>query len=159
MAEETPKEKSKSFWKPEKIKNFLGRENSKNFFRKYEFLIIAIATLLLIYGFAVFNQKINFFLGNELIVYLEPQQKSFIMHYGDVGKAHFDVSIDNFAYCRASCSYSFTDRSKNEVIDSGNFEIEKGQHFTKSYDLRVQRLGSGQDIYRCPKPAVKPEIL
>ncbi|MBI4017190.1 MAG: alpha/beta fold hydrolase, partial [Candidatus Aenigmarchaeota archaeon] len=129
MAEETPKEKPKSFW------------------NKYEFLIIAIATLLLIYGFAVFNQKINFFLGNELIVHLEPQQKSFIMHYGDVGNAHFDVSIDNFAYCRAFCSYSFTDRSKNEVIDSGNFEVGKGKHFTKSYDLRVQRLGSGQDIY------------
>ena len=72
MPEETPKEKPKSFWKPEKIKNFLGRKNLKNFCRRYEFLIISIVTLLLIYGFVVFNQKINFLLGNELIIYLAP---------------------------------------------------------------------------------------
>src|SRR3989338_92281 len=147
MPEETPKEKPKSFWKPEKIKNFLGRKNLKNFCRRYEFLIISIVTLLLIYGFVVFNQKINFLLGNELIIYLAPQQKSFDMHYGEASKAAFDVSIGNAAYCRASCSYAFSDRSMNELIGKGDFEIEKGQHFTKSYDLSVKRLGSGQDIY------------
>ncbi len=137
----------KSFWKPEKIRNFLGRKNSKNFFRKYEFFIIAVLVVLFIYLVVVFNQKINFLLGNELIVYLSPQQKSFDMHYGNVSKIEFDVSIDNVAYCKAQCSYSFNDRSANDVIDKGDFEIAKGQHFTKSYDLSVKRLGSGQDIY------------
>ena len=159
MAEE------KSVWKPEnnqknkvflvrrnakrflRIKNFLDRKNSKNFFRKYEFLIISIATLLFIYGFVVFNQKLNFLLGNELIVYLTPQQKSFDMHYGNVSKTGFNISIDNVAYCKAACSYSFNDRSRNDVIDKGDFEIEKQQHLTKSYGLSVKRLGSGQDIY------------
>ena len=119
----------------------------KSFWKRYEFFIIAIITMLLIYSLVFFNQKINFLLGNELIVSLTPQQKSFNMHYGETSKAQFDVSIDNVAYCRASCSYSFNDRSANEVIDNGNFEIQKGQHFTKEYDLMVKRLGSGQDIY------------
>ena len=129
VPEQTPKESPKSFWK------------------RYEFLIIVIATLLLIYGFVVFNQKINFLLGNELIVYLAPQQKSFDMHYGETSKVAFDVSIDNAAYCRASCSYAFSDMSISEIVDKGGFDIQKGRHFTKSYDLSVKRLGSGQDIY------------
>ncbi|MBI2558385.1 alpha/beta hydrolase [Candidatus Woesearchaeota archaeon] len=72
---------------------------------------------------------------------------SFDIKYGESKKAEFDVSMDNFAYCRASCSYSFTDISRNELIDKGNFEIERKQHVTKSYDLSIKRLGSGQDIY------------
>ena len=96
----------------------------KSFWKKYEFVIISIATLLLIYLVVFFNQKINFFLGNELILYLTPHQKSFNMNYGDASKAEFDVSIDNFAYCKAACSYSFNDRSRNEIIDKGKFEIE-----------------------------------
>lgn len=119
----------------------------KSFWRRYEFLIIGIATLLLIYLVVAFNQKINFLLGNELIISLEPQQKSFDMHYGNVSKAEFYISIDNVAYCRAACSYSFSDRSANNIIDKGDFEIEKGQQLLKSYGLGVKRLGSGQDIY------------
>ncbi|MBI3026580.1 alpha/beta hydrolase [Candidatus Woesearchaeota archaeon] len=119
----------------------------KSFWKRYEFLIIAAATLLFIYSLVVFNQKINFLLGNELIVYLEPPQESLFMHYGNVAKAEFDVSIGNVAYCKAVCSYSFNDRSANYVIDKNNFEIKKGAHLKKSYELGVKRLGSGQDIY------------
>ena len=119
----------------------------KSFWKKFEVIIIAIITLFVIYCIIFFNQKINFILGNELILYLSPDQKSFNMHYGDVSKAEFDVSMDNSAYCRAACSYSFNDRSRNEIIDTGDFELEKKQHLTKNYDLSVKRLGSGQDIY------------
>ena len=119
----------------------------KLFWKKYEFTIIVIITLLFIYFLVFFNQQINFLLGNELIVSLTPQQKSLNLHYGEKGKAEFDVSIDNVAYCRAECAYSFNDRSTNDLIDKGNFEIEKGQLFTKTYELGVKRLGSGQDIY------------
>ena len=119
----------------------------KSLWKKYEFIIIAVVALLFIYLFVVSNQKINFFLGNELIVYLTSNQQSFSMHYGELSKAKFDVSIDNVAYCKALCSYSFNDRSANDVIDKGDFEIQKEQHFTKEYDLSVKRLGSGQDIY------------
>ena len=119
----------------------------KSFWKKYEFLIVGLFTLLLIYFIVVFNQKINFLLGNELIVYLTPNQKSFVMHYGNVSQAKFDVTIDNAAYCKAHCSYSFNDRSKNEIIDNGVFELQKDNHFIKNYSLGVKRLGSGQDIY------------
>ena len=124
-----------------------GQKLIRSFWKKHEFLIIGVAALLFIYLVVFFNQKINFLLGNELIVYLSPQQKSFSMHYNDVKEAEFDVFIDNAAYCKAACSYSFNDRSKNEVIDKGDFEIEKGVNFEKSYELSVKRLGSGQDIY------------
>ena len=119
----------------------------KSFWKKYEWLIIATVTLLLIYAIVVSNQKINFFLGNELIVYLAPNQQSFSTHYNELSKAQFDVSIDNAAYCKAACSYSFNDKSTNNLVDKGDFEIQKGQHFTKEYGLSVKRLGSGQDIY------------
>lgn len=119
----------------------------KSFWKKYEFAIIGIAALLFIYLLVVFNQKINFLLGNELIVYLAPSQKSFDMHYGNISKVKFDISVDNAAYCKAACFYSFNDRSANELVDKGDFEIRKGQRFAKSYNLGVKRLGSGQDIY------------
>ena len=119
----------------------------KSFWRKYEFVIVAIITLLFVYLLVVFNQKINFFLGNELIVYLAQQQSSFNLHYGDTAKVKIDVSIDNTAYCKADCSYSFYDRSRNEILDKNNFTIQKAQQFSKIYELGVKRLGSGQDIY------------
>jgi len=119
----------------------------KSFWKRYELFIILIVTLSLIYALVVSNQKINFLLGNELIVYLTPQQNSLYMHYGDIKKTEFDVSVDSVAYCKAACSYSFNDRSRNELIDRGDFEIWKGQHTIKSYNLSVKRLGSGQDIY------------
>ncbi|MDP3765272.1 MAG: hypothetical protein Q8R04_02060 [Nanoarchaeota archaeon] len=119
----------------------------KSFWKRYEFFIIAVITLVFIYLLVFFNQKLNFFLGNELIIDLTPQQESFSMHYGEISKAEFDVSIDNVAYCKAACSYFFNDRSANDIIDKGNFEIQKGSHFKRSYDLNVKRLGSGQDIY------------
>ncbi len=115
--------------------------------KKYEFLIILIATLLFIYLIVFFNQKINFLLGNELLLYLTPHQISIDIRYGEAKKAEFDVYTDNFAYCKSSCSYSFNDLSGNGTIDKGNFEIERNEHFIKSYELGVKRLGSGQDIY------------
>lgn len=130
-----------------KLEYYSFVQEQKSFWKRHELAIIIISTLAIIYLIVVFNQKINFFFGNELIVYLSPLQKSFSMHYNELSKAKFDVSIENSAYCKASCSYSFNDRSTNSVIDQGDFEIRKGQHFTKEYGLSVKRLGSGQDIY------------
>ncbi|MBI2101259.1 alpha/beta fold hydrolase [Candidatus Woesearchaeota archaeon] len=122
-------------------------DKQKPFFKKYEMPVIIVVALLLIYLIVVFNQKINFLLGNELIVSLNPPEKSLIMHYGDKSRIGFDVSIGNAAYCKASCSYSFTDRSANSVIDKGEFILKSQQHIAKSYEVSVKRLGSGQDIY------------
>lgn len=124
-----------------------GQKPIKSFWKKYELLIIALATLIFIYIIIFSSQKINFFLGNELIVYLSPNEKSFSMHYGDTAKVEFDTSIYNFAYCRASCNYSFNDRSRNEILDKGSFDIKIGEHAAKGYDIGVRRLGSGQDFY------------
>ena len=119
----------------------------RQFLKKYELWAIIIITLLFIYTLAFFNQKLNFFLGNELIVHLEPQQKSFSMHYSGSSQVDFNVSIENIAYCKASCSYSFTDKSRNEVLDKNDFKIGIGQNVIKGYNLSVRRLGSGQDLY------------
>ncbi len=120
---------------------------AKTFWKRYEFFVVAIITLAAIYLIAIFSQNIGFFLGNDLIVNLIPQQKSLDMNYGNSSTIYFDASIDNVFYCRAACSYSFNDRSRNEIIDRGDFEIKNLQHFSKSYKISVERLGSGQDIY------------
>lgn len=119
----------------------------KPFLRKYEVFIVILGTLFFIYAIAFFDQKINFLLGNELIVNLNPTQKSFSMHYGDKNNISFSVSIENAAYCRAVCSYEFIDRSRSLIIDKNNFEIGIGDKFQKIYNLTVKRLGSGQDLY------------
>ena len=119
----------------------------KQFFKKYELWILIAGTLLIIYSFVFLNQKLNFLLGNELVVYLAPEQKSLNMHYGDSETVEFNITTDNVAYCISYCAYSFTDRSRNEILDNNSFEIEVGQNAIKSYNLSVKRLGSGQDIY------------
>ncbi|MBI1935005.1 alpha/beta fold hydrolase [Candidatus Woesearchaeota archaeon] len=122
-------------------------DEQKTFWRKYEILIVVLITLLFIYSFVFFNQKINFFLGNDLIVYLTASRSSLNLVYGQTVPVEFSVSTDNVAYCKAECLYSFTDRSRNEVLDKNSFEIQKNDQFAKSYNLSVKRLGSGQDIY------------
>lgn len=117
------------------------------FWKRYKFAAVAALTLLFIYSFAALNQKLNFFLGNEAIVYLAPNEKSFSMNYGNISEIEFNVSIGNAAYCKSACSYSFSDRGMNYAIDKGGFELSKKQQFTKAYNLSVKRLGSGQDIY------------
>ena len=117
------------------------------FLKKYELWIIIAATLLLVYAIIFFNQKLNFFLGNELVIYLTPEQQSFNLHYGDLQTVGFSISTENVAYCKSYCTYSFIDKSKNEILDKNNFEIGIGQNAARSYNLSVKRLGSGQDIY------------
>src|SRR3989338_2397738 len=119
----------------------------KSFWKRYEWVAVVIATLLFVYLVVVFSQKINFLLGNELIVHLTTNQKAFYMHYGEASKAEFNISTENVAYCKALCSYSFYDTSSNEAVEKGSFQIGKGQFAVKSYNLSVKRLGSGQDIY------------
>ena len=122
-------------------------QNQKSFWKKYDNVIVVIVTLLVVYLLAIFNQKINFFLGNELIVSLSPSQKSFSMYYGNKTNVEFDVSAYNSAQCRTACEYKFVDRSRNYILEGGNFELKKEQHFKKNYELSVKRLGRGQDIY------------
>ena len=119
----------------------------KAFSRRYEIPIIVIVTLLVIYFIIVFSQKINFILGNELVVLLTPHQKSFYMRYGDTINSDFNISIDNVAYCSATCYYEFNDRSRSETIDNGYFTIKKNQHVSKTYNLSIKRVGVGQDLY------------
>ncbi len=119
----------------------------KKSFKKYEIIAIVILTLFFIYTLIYFNQKINFFLGNELIVYLTPNQKSFDIKYGSSSSVEFDVSVDNAPNCRAACTYSFNDRSRNTILDKGSFEVDNKQNEIKNYSLNAKRLGSGQDVY------------
>jgi len=116
-------------------------------FKKYEILAIVILTLFFIYTLVYFNQKINFFLGNELIVYLTPNQKSLYINYGNSSRVDFMISIDNAPNCKASCTYSFNDRSRNLILDQGNFQLSNNENEIKNYTLSVKRLGSGQDVY------------
>ncbi|MBI4452797.1 alpha/beta hydrolase [Candidatus Woesearchaeota archaeon] len=122
-------------------------EEQKSFWRKNEKLIVVIATLVVVYVLVISNQKINFLFGNELIVSLNPAQKSSKVYYGNKTSVEFNVSVQNFAQCRTACRYKFIDRSRSETLDDGNFELAAGRHFGKDYNLSAKRAGRGQDIY------------
>ncbi|HLG23601.1 MAG TPA: alpha/beta hydrolase [Candidatus Nanoarchaeia archaeon] len=109
--------------------------------------VIAVSVIVVLFSLVALNQKINFVLGNELIVYLLPHEKSLSIYYGQKEKVDFDISISNFGYCKTSCEYSFNDRSANKAIESGNFGISGKEHVNKNYELSVLRLGSGQEVY------------
>jgi len=78
---------------------------------------------------------------------LTPLEKSLKLLYGEQDEITFNISTKNPFLCKASCRYEFADRSKDEVLDSGVFNMSKGQHFSKNYNFVVKKLGTGQDLY------------
>ncbi|MDP3765733.1 MAG: hypothetical protein Q8R04_04405, partial [Nanoarchaeota archaeon] len=90
----------------------------------------------------------HFLIVDDLVLNLEPQDKSLYVHYTEKPNITFSAEIENSFFCDASCSYEFEDLSEESIIDNGAFStkgVEK--NFKKSFQLSASRAGSGQKIY------------
>ncbi|MFH0868027.1 MAG: alpha/beta fold hydrolase [Candidatus Woesearchaeota archaeon] len=141
-----------------KIKNKKTAKNKEkptkrniSFVRKNKRLIIAISIIaVLLLAFAVYRIWLNiyFLITDDLILTLEPQEKSLSIHYEEKPNITFSVNIENSFFCNAYCSYEFNDISTNTSIGKGSFTSKGiGKGFDKEFQLSVDRMGSGQKIY------------
>ncbi len=106
-------------------------------------LVILIVILVLIF----LGVKINFILNDELIIKLNPLDKSLLTLYGQEKNVTFSFENYNNFLCSSQCSYRFTDISSNKTIDSDTLILKSKSNVTKSYSLKPSVYGSGQEIY------------
>ncbi len=126
-------------------------KKNKGFFKRNKNLAIAgvIALLLVIgvlFGIRLWTQS-RFILDKGLIVYVSPGEKSLSLHYGEKEKVSFGISAENPQFCTASCIYKFIDNSQKIVLDTGEFNISNTEMKPKSYEISVNKFGTGQDLY------------
>src|SRR3989338_5345293 len=123
----------------------------KKLFVEHKKLAIALSIIaLLMLSFAAYRIWLNlhFLITDDLILSLEPQDKSLSIHYDEKPNVTFSVEIENSLFCDAYCSYEFKDISAESRVDESSFAssgIEK--KFEKTYTLSADRIGSGQKLY------------
>src|SRR3989344_2920533 len=134
-----------------KKKEESGKKSIKRLIKKNKRIVIAlVAALFLLVSFSGYRAWLNFhFLTtDDLILNLEPGDKSLSIHYWEKPNVTINVGIDNSFVCDALCTYEFKDISEDSIIDKGTFTskgIEKS--FKKEFTLSAGRAGSGQKIY------------
>lgn len=134
--------------KPEAKK--AGKGNASLFFLKKRkwMLILLVAFLILI--FVAYRTWLNFhfFVADDLVLFLEPQDKSLSINYWEKPNVSFSINIQKNIFCNAYCSYEFKDISKQITEEKGAFTSKKsGNELNKQFQLFVDRTGSGQKIY------------
>ena len=109
---------------------------------------ISLGIVLLILAAFGVTLRLNFLLGDEIIIHLSPQQDSFWIHYGEQRIEVINLSIETPLYCAASCTYAFTDKGQDVMLDEGNLTLRNGDRYFREYLLSPSRAGRGQDVYR-----------
>ncbi|MBM3199292.1 alpha/beta hydrolase [Candidatus Woesearchaeota archaeon] len=107
-------------------------------------ILIAISTFLLVKTFLY----VKFLLGNDIILKVEADKEDLFLVRGEEGLVKFKASVTTNPFCSAKCDYSFRDISRDIHIDKDSSTLRPGKSLERSYDLKVLRLGSGQDLYR-----------
>ena len=91
-----------------------NKSKIKKLIRKNKKLFIAVLiTALLLLLFAAYRiwLNIHFLITDDLVLSLEPQDKSLAIHYKEKPDVTFSVGIENSFFCDAYCSYEFKDIS------------------------------------------------
>jgi len=130
--------------KSKKQADNLLKENKK----KIKTAIIIVGIIFLSFFMYRIWLNVHFLITDDLILLLEPQDKSLSIHYGEKPNVTMNADIENSFFCDAFCSYEFKDVSAKNLVNEGNFTIKgAGKNFKKDFQLTVDRTGSGQKIY------------
>jgi hypothetical protein len=138
---------------PKSAKNLINidREKIKKFIIKNKKMLIissiALALILAFFGYRIWL-NVHFFLADDLLLVIEPQDMSLSIHYGERPNVTINVDIENSLVCNAFCGYEFMDLSDNAIVDNGTFTSKGiGKKFSRDFELSVDRVGSGQKLY------------
>lgn len=109
-----------------------------------------VVIVILVFSFSSYKAWLNFsfFVGDDLVLNLEPKDRSFSIHYGDTQDVSISAEVENSLFCNAFCTYEFKDLSVGETLDEGTFtsNLEENK-FEKTFSLEADRVGAGQKLY------------
>jgi uncharacterized alpha/beta hydrolase family protein len=134
--------KSHNKLKTGKIRGFIKKNKRLSLI---SFLLASAILALIIYRLWL---NIHFFITDDLILNLEPQDVSLSIHYLERPNVTMGVDIENSFFCDTLCRYEFKDISNNDASDTGSFTSKGiGKGFEKDFQLSVDRIGTGQKLY------------
>jgi len=112
-------------------------------------VILITSSSILIISLILFfvGLNIRFAAKDDLLLYLDPSERSFKILNHDSQDVTFELTNRNSILCSAECSYLLYDRSEGNQLDNGSFSLKNKEAFSKSYTLLPYRSGSGQRIY------------
>ena len=129
------------------IKKILGGKKKGKFVNILIIIVLIIISLWSLSSAFKLLLKIDYLLGSSLAVFINPPSQSLNLHYGESSTTSFNVTTRSPFYCKTNCTYDFYDTSKGILRDSGNFLIKSNQFYYREYNISIDKLGVGQDIY------------
>jgi len=126
------------------------KEKQKSFSQRYKNWLLALFVILML--FIIFNiflalLKLQFTVGEEITLTINPSSTSIFLNYGETKQIIFNINATNSIFCTASCSSSFDDISLSKELDYGTFPLNGNLALSKSYNLSVPKIGKGQNLY------------
>lgn len=119
---------------------------------KRKTLLIVLSILIIIILFLFLFTKaylvIKLLIGNDLVVKLIADKENLFLSHNQSEKINFDVYTTTNAFCTAQCTSEFFDLSSNALIEKESFNLSAAGAKSKSFILRADKSGVGQEIYR-----------
>lgn len=143
----TSKSSTKSGKKTKKTPNSKkSKKSEKKPINHKKILILASIFLILIISIFFGVIKINFLVGEEIIIKVNPQFESIQTKTNSQIASLFEIEFQNYWLCTAKCDYYVKDVSTNEFLTNGTFEF--GTYYKQEVNEKIftQNYGYGQKI-------------
>lgn len=82
------------------------------------------------------------------MIRITPNETSFFLSNNESKNLIIKTEILTNPFCSVRCNYSFSDLSKNKILDNGYFSVKPTLPLSKEYTLTAPEKGTGQEIYR-----------
>ncbi len=125
----------------------LKKIKSRNKKIKIAIIILILAILLGLFGTKIYLYT-NLLLGNDLIIKLDSDKDNLLLVHNQNDDINFNIQGTTNPFCKTICNYNFIDISNNKTIDEGSFNLSTTNLISKRYDLRADKIGKGQELYR-----------
>lgn len=114
---------------------------------KNKILIIIIILIIAIIAFIIIRAKVTFFMNDELVLQIEPLERSFSILNNESATANFTITNRNFVQCSSFCQIYFYDLKDKKLIYYKNSTLKHNAKMFLEYNLTAKRNGEGQDLY------------
>lgn len=86
-------------------------------------------------------------LNGDVVLKIEPRSLNLLTEKRNAVNLSYSIDVENRIFCKASCSYTFFDLSKNKTIDRGFFSSKGDMSYVLNYSVDPPKKGSGQLAY------------
>lgn len=108
---------------------------------------IILSLLIVIYFLSMFLFQVRGNYAEQIIMESNPQYVHILLRGGEGENISIETDIRANLFCRVSCDYQFIDLSTNYTVVDGSFIFHNYKKHEFVYELSVDKLGSGQELY------------